>query len=118
MSKSFNITGLQDLGIAKVEDVQSPYYGRKPIPPILDAQMDQIWMRKMNKIKQIALRELKALIMAKSKRRKHWYMIFLTILVLLSNLELIYQNQYRQGKRYQTSVSCAITSVECLCLSD
>ena len=33
--------------------------------------------------------------------RKHWFKIYLTMSVLLFNLESVYQNQCRQIKRYQ-----------------
>lgn len=97
-SKSFNLIGPETLGISKVQDPTSPYDGRIPIPPLLDAQIDYMWMEKMNKLKTKVLSELKTRIMG--RKRKDWYMIFLTTLVILSNLEFIYQNQNRQLERY------------------
>jgi hypothetical protein len=96
--KSFNITGHETLGIAPVDDIASPYHGRIPIPPLLDAQIDQIWMGMMMKLRKKVLSELRAKIMSRDK--KLWYEIFLTILVLLVNLEFMYQNQNRQLQRY------------------
>lgn len=112
--RSFNITGPETLGIDWVEDPQSPYYRRIPIPPLLDAQLDHLWMGKMSGRRKLVLSQLKKLIMDKTKRRENWYMIFLTILVLLSNLELIYRNQYQQRQRYGTMVrpNCS-TTVRC-----
>ena len=100
-SKSFNITGDETLGISKVEDPQSPYYNRKPIPPFLDAQIDHIWMAKMSKVKKTVLSELKKRVFAtREKKRENWYPIFLTIFVLTWNLEFLFQNQNRQLERY------------------
>ena len=100
-SKSFNITGGETLGISKVEDRQSPYYNRKPIPPFLDAQIDHIWMTKMSKVKKTVLSELKKRMFAtREKKRENWYPIFLTIFVLTWNLEFLFQNQNRQLERY------------------
>lgn len=105
--RSFNITGPQTLGIDPVEDPESPYCGRIPIPPLLDAQLDHLWIGKMFVTRKTMLSQLKAMIMDKTKRRQDWYKIFLTILVLLSNLETIYQNQYQQKQRYGKTVrSC------------
>ena len=97
-AKSFNITGTERLGIAAVEDPESPYHGRIPIPPLLDAQLDHLWIAKMKKIKKKVLSELKSKIM--SRKREHWYSIFLTTLILVTNLEFLYQNQNRQLERY------------------
>lgn len=100
-SKSFNITGDETLGIPKVEDPQSPYYNRKPIPPLLDAQIDRIWIAKMSKVKKKVLSELKKRVFAtREKKRENWYPIFLTIFVLTWNLEFLFQNQNRQLERY------------------
>lgn len=102
--KSFNITGPETLGISKVEDPGSPYHGRVPLPPLLDAQLDYLWMGKMDGTRKTLLSQLKRLIMDKNRRKENWLMIFLTTLVLLWNLEQIYQNQYRQRKRYGKTV--------------
>ncbi|OCL09703.1 hypothetical protein AOQ84DRAFT_220524 [Glonium stellatum] len=79
-SKSFNIAGDESLGISEVEDPQSPYYNRKPIPPLLDAQIDHILMTKMSKVKKKVLSELKRRVFAtREKKRENWYPVFLTI---------------------------------------
>jgi hypothetical protein len=102
-SKSFNLTGKETLGIGKVDDPVSPYYGRMPIPPLLDAQIDQIWMEKMGRIKKKMLSELKKKIMG--RKHEDWYHIFLTLFVLIANLEFIYQVQNDQLNRYCLNVS-------------
>lgn len=70
----------------------------------MDAQLDQLWMDKMVRVRKKALSQLNDLIFGK-KRKQNWYSIFLAILVLLINLESIYQNQERQRQRYQKNVS-------------
>lgn len=102
--KSFNITGPETLGIPQVEDPDSPYYGRIPIPPFLDGQLDHLWMGKTNGKRKALLSQLNKLIKNKTKRKENWFMIFLSILILLSNLELIYQNQHQQRERYRKTV--------------
>lgn len=105
-SNSFSITGRESLGISTVEDPSSPYYGRIPIPPVLDAQIDQIWMAKMKKLKKKVLAELKMKILGRD--RKDWYPTFLTTFTLVSNLETLYENQNRQLVRYCEKV-CIVT---------
>lgn len=43
--------------------------------------------------------------MIQSKGRERWFMIYLTTLVLLFNLEFVYEAQARQGNRYRGIVS-------------
>lgn len=108
-SKSFNICGKERLGIEIVEDPASPYYRRTPIPPFLDAQIDQIWMEKMGKSKKEMLSELKKKIMG--RKEEDWYQIFLTLFLLIANLEFIYKVQNDQLNRYYRNVGQCLFSV-------
>ncbi len=104
VSKSFNIvSGYEALGLVPIKDPSSPLHGRIPIPPMLDAQIDSILMEFMKRRQKHGLSKLKAMMMSHSK--ENWFMIFLTIIVHLSNLEFLYQNQNEQKKRYGTTVS-------------
>ena len=102
-SKSFNICGEKTLGIAQEQDPDCPYYKRIPIPPLLDAQIDYLLMEKMKGLSKKVLSELRVMII--DHGRKRWFKIYLTIHVLLVNLESIYQNQCRQKERYKQVVS-------------
>ena len=101
-SKSFNLFGANTLGISRQEDPDCPYYQRIPIPPFLDAQIDQLWMYKMAELRKKVLTSLRAMIVKRG--RQPWLKIFLTIQVLLFNLEFLYQNQNDQTKKYQERV--------------
>ena len=103
-SKSFNITGTETLGMSPVNDEHSPYYGRIPIPPVLDSQLDNLWMQKMKPIQRKVLSDLNKMICG-SDKKKGWLDIFLTIMILLSNLEFLYQKQHDQMRRYFGDVS-------------
>ena len=109
-SKSFNITGVETLGISQVHDPTSPYNGRIPIPPFLDFQIDSLWFEKMGKIKKRVLSELKKRFM--NRKPDDWYMIYLTVVVLLSNLEFIYEHQQRQQERYCETVKLPLEKPE------
>lgn len=61
-------------------------------------------MDKMEGLKKSVLSDLRRMIAGQG--RKHWFKIYLTMLVLLLNLESVYQNQCRQIERYQKHVSC------------
>lgn len=101
-SKSFSITGSETLGRHLIDDATCPYYRLIPISPLLDAQIDSLWIQKMRVLQKSVLLELKGMILTKIKR--DWFKIFLTIMVLLTNLEFLYQNQDRQLKRYNKTV--------------
>lgn len=103
-SKSFNIYGQETLGIRPERDPACPYYNRIPIPPLLDAQIDFLLMKKMGDLKRKVLSELRRMIAGQG--RKHWYKIYLIMSILLFNLEGVYKNQERQIERYQEFVSC------------
>jgi hypothetical protein len=99
-SRSFNLTGSHCLGIEDVSDPTSPYYGRKPIPPLLDAQMDLMFRTIMQPLKKKLLSELKAKMLSRPDRRQYWYEIFLSVVILLNNLEYLYNRQMEQVHRY------------------
>ena len=105
-SKSFNIYGQETLGIQQEMDPDCPYYKRIPMPPLLDFQLDLMLMEKMEILKKSVLSELRRMIAGQG--RKHWFKIYLIMSVLLFNLESVYQNQYRQIRRYQEHVSLMI----------
>ena len=106
ISKSFNIVSGHEalaLGLGPIGTPSSPLYGHIPIPPMLDAQMDSILMEFMKSRQKRGLSKLKTMMMSHSK--ENWFMIFLTVIVLLSNLEFLYEHQKEQKRRYGTTVS-------------
>ena len=103
--KSFNIAESDEsLGMKVVDDPDSPDYGRIPIPAPLDAQLDRMWMEKMARIKKRTLGLLNKMMIG-TRKRENWYIIFLTVLVLLHNLEAVYRHQLREREAYQKTVS-------------
>ena len=110
MLKSFNISDIDDgetLGIGVVNDRDSPYYGRIPIPTLLDAQIDELWMEMIERRRKHVLSQLTNMIYDRNKR-ENWYGVFLTTLILMLNLEAIFQNQHRQKGRYGTVSSITL----------
>ncbi|KAF8462923.1 hypothetical protein BDZ91DRAFT_320145 [Kalaharituber pfeilii] len=85
-----------------VDSPDSPYYGTVPIPPILDHQLDTLGIRYMLQLKDNVLKALKARI--QRRRHTHWYEVFLTMFVLLHNIEYVYRAQYRYMKRHEGTI--------------
>lgn len=114
ISKSFNLTGQETLGITEVDDPVSPYYGRIPIPMFLDTQLDELWETLMGKISKKLLSELKRKILGRKK--EDWYEVCLCLIILLANLELVYAAWLGQKDRYHHNVSNSTTTLFCTCL--
>jgi hypothetical protein len=67
--------------------------------------MDLIYRDLMQPSKKKLLSELKAKMLSKSDRREYWYEIFLTTVILLNNIEYLYNRQDDQYSRYCEQVS-------------
>lgn len=102
-AEGFGIVGNETFDIPKVDNKNSPYYGTVPIPPILDHQLDTVGIRYMLKLKDNVLKTLKNRM--SRRRQTQWYEVFLTIFVLLHNLEYVYRAQYQYMKRHEGTVS-------------
>jgi hypothetical protein len=106
----FSITGEERLDIRMVTDQASPYFGRVPLPPILAAQIDEIWKANMMKRKKKMLSQLKAKIL--SCKLHDWLEVFLTIFAILSNLEFSYHQKCSQLRRHTQAVSISFASYQ------
>lgn len=60
--KGFGIAGDEKLQIAQVGDPESPYLRRFPVPPVLEAQIQDLWMKKMRVLRLKVRSGLRALI--------------------------------------------------------
>ncbi|KAF8419299.1 hypothetical protein EV426DRAFT_615756 [Tirmania nivea] len=95
------IRGHEDFGVDVINNPKSPYHGTVPIPPILDHQLDTVGIHEMIRLKDNVLKALKARIQI--RRQSHWYEVFLTLFVLLHNLEYIARKQYLYTKRHEST---------------
>lgn len=82
----------EKLRIPKIFDREGiRHYGRRPTPVMLDAQIATIWMGIMGKARKQLLAELKKIILG--RKRENWYTIYLTVFIILWNLEYVYEHQ-------------------------
>lgn len=102
-SKSFGIAGAEKLDIDESTDPWSPYFGRVPIPPLLDAQLDKLWRDMMDKEKKAVLRELRPKVL--HHKLKDWLECFLVMFLLLLNVEFSYRHQTKQLAMHKNAVS-------------
>lgn len=98
-SRTFALRGEEDLQIAADQHPASPYFNRKPVPVMFDNEMFLTWQYLAHKKQKLVLAQLKRAIM--NKKPQMWLQTFLTVFVLMSNLEFCYQHQVRKLKLHQ-----------------
>lgn len=91
-----------DLGIGKVVDPLSVHDQQCPVPPVLDHQLDVLMIVEMIKMKNAMLESMRRMI--EDRRRNNWYEVYLTMFVLLSNLQYVFQKQQRYQKLHYGTV--------------
>lgn len=80
--------------MAPVYQPDSPFHDRILTPPYLDAQINELCASKVERIAEELLSCLQKLILSADKRER-WFDILLTIMILLSDLEYLYQRQHK-----------------------
>ena len=84
-------------------DPGSPYYGKVPVTPVMDFQIDNITIHKiLLPLRKEILQELQRKVLA--NRRKDFMEIFLTIYILLNNIELTIAHDRKFAQRYSLQV--------------
>lgn len=95
-----SLVGTETLGQIKIGDRHSPFFDSVPIPPKLDYQCDMVGIEWQNKLADRIMKRLWKFV--NTKDRKHWLEFFLTVFVMLNNIEFVYgvadelRHQYAQ----------------------
>lgn len=108
------LVGKEVLGMTAVKDADSPLNNLIPIPPMLDHQADTVTIGWMEEQGAKLLTNLCKKILA--RKRGAWFEIFLTVFVMLNNLEYI----YGQSKMYRAEFLKGIagsTRLHCITIS-
>ena len=101
----FCVVEENDFNIHVVQDPNSIHHGQCPLPPVLDHQLDVLMIIEMMKMTTVILKKLKKIINTRS--RSNWFEAYLTIFILLSNLQYVYHSQERWWKmHYNTVCNC------------
>lgn len=88
-------------------DPSSPYYGKVPVTPVMDFQIDNITIHKiLLPLRKQILQDLQRKVL--DNRRKDFLEIFLTIYTLLHNIELTIAHDRRFAQRYEIPVCFAL----------
>lgn len=83
----WRICGDETLGMKAEDDPESGYFGRIPVTPLMDSQMDQIVIRMI--LKPLAKSVLSRLEQqTKKSRHSTWFAMYLCFFILLHNYEV------------------------------
>lgn len=103
IEQPWEIVGDEKLGMAESNDAGSPYFGKVPVTPVMDFQIDNITIHKiLLPLRKETLQELQKKVLA--NRRKDFVEIFLTIYILLHNIELTIAHDRWFAQRYDLPV--------------
>jgi len=97
------MVGPDTLDVSPVANEKLINHGQRPIPTVLDYQLDTLYIHYMESLMEKVSRGLKKLIFT-SDKTSNWYEIFLAVFVLLVSLEHVYTMQMSYIQR---SVSVA-----------
>jgi len=99
----WEITGSETLGMQRDGDPASPYYGKVPVTPVMDSQIDSITIYKiLMPLRKQILQELQKKVL--ENRRKDFLEIFLTMYILLHNIELTIAHDRWFAQRWNCKV--------------
>jgi hypothetical protein len=104
-AKPFTLYGSETLGVQeRLADKGVTYCDRAvPLPTFLNYQLDTLAMMCIQGYQKDIIKSLRAKLFT-TNRAKNWYEVFLTIFVLLGNLEYLYQAQLRYIQRHKKTV--------------
>ena len=99
-----------------ITDPDNIFFGRVPITPIMDTQLDQIVIQDtLIPLKQQVLKELQTKIFKKD--RSNWFELFITIFLLLNNIEIATAHDHEFAVLYGRYVSFVCNYMSQLMLS-
>jgi len=106
-SNSEWLCGSETLGTLEVTDPSSPYFERRPIPPLINAQFQVIsYSTLLRPLRKAVLDQLQAFIT--TFKRKHWLTIYLTMFILLHSCSLITRRNAQYARQLSLTVSHTI----------
>lgn len=96
-----SLAGEETLGQNRVVDPTSPYLNHIPIPPVLDYQCDTVIMRWMNELAEGLMKSLWNLVQENKKEKAEWLEVFLTVFIIINNLEFVVGIAKELGYQYR-----------------
>jgi hypothetical protein len=104
IEKPWRICGNDTLGLSEVDDRENPWFGTIPVTPMMDTQLDQIFIQgELQHLRTELLRVLNDKI--KHYQREDFFDIYLSIFVLLCNCEANTVAQIGFVQRHGSNVS-------------
>ncbi len=102
----WDICGGDTLGIPRINDPDNPFYGRTPIPPVMDTQLDQILIQDiLMPFRSRILHKFEGLI--SPAKPEAWWEVYLSTFILLNHIERLARHSVLQARRQNLPVSLA-----------
>ena len=97
------LCGEETLGTAAVKDQSSPYFNRRPIPPVINAQFTVIsYSTLLRPWSKAVLSLLQDFVI--DNKRKNWFTIYLTLFILLHSCSMITRRDAEYAKQISLKV--------------
>ena len=90
--KSSIQVGSDTLDVSPILNEKFSIHGKSPVPPVLDYQVDTLYVHHMQCLMEKVAKRLDQLIFAKNSIA-HWYEVFLAVFVLFMSLERLHMTQ-------------------------
>jgi hypothetical protein len=103
------LDGDETLGQEKIADPSSPFYNQVPIPPILDHQCDTVTIKWMEKLAAALIKTLWKKL--GDKKREDWFEVFLTVFIMVNNVEYVYGIAKELAHQYALNAVCIRSSL-------
>lgn len=98
-SNSHHIAGQEKLGGQLVDDPNSPWHGRVPMPAIIIAQKECIiYTKVLRPVSKKILNDLQFLIM--SNKKTYWLTIYLALFTLLHSCAMVAKRDEETARQY------------------
>jgi hypothetical protein len=103
IEKPWSIIGDETLGMESDKLVDSPYYNKVPVTPIMDFQIDNLVIHEQL---QVQLKEILKVLTEKMlpPKKEHWFDIQLCLFILLHSVELTMAHDAEFATRYSLEV--------------
>ena len=96
------LCGGEKIGSQRIEDIDNPWHQKVPITPTMVIHLNQVvTQRVLIPVKTKLLQELQGLLYESRKnRREHWFDVYMTIFILLNNIEKQLAHSYIFAKNF------------------
>jgi hypothetical protein len=110
----WQMCGEDTLGVERVKDKGSPHFGKIPIPPIMDTQLDQVVIQRILKpLRQSVVDKFEHMITP--AKPEAWWEVYLASFVLLNHIERLARHSVDHARTHTMRVSISGDNMNSFC---